>query len=155
MYQAGGVIVGTQSRSEYLRGEHDTYSPSAYRAIEFINERLPPDARVLFLGEGRGYYCRRDRICTTSMDRYPLYEWLSRSSDAVGLREFFREARVTHVLLNRGSFLDWQGRGSNFFPKNSAKERIFQDFQAKYLRPLFEDTSTQSKPNTAVFVVTD
>ncbi|MDD5655955.1 MAG: hypothetical protein PHF00_01715, partial [Elusimicrobia bacterium] len=158
MYGASGAVLGTQTRAEYLEAAHSSYPHPPYRAIEFINEHLPADARVLFLGEARGYYCRRDRICPTSFDRYPLHGWVARSPDTARLRGFFRESRISHVLLDRIGFQAWLGTG-NALPNDERSRQVYLDFAAEYLRPIFHDKAEAGPgvfaSDTTVYEVAD
>ena len=51
----------------FTRGS--TYSQ---QAMDFINTELPPDAKVLFVGEGRTFYCERRAVAATVFDRHPI-----------------------------------------------------------------------------------
>ena len=46
-----------------------TYSQPA---VDFLNAELPPDATVLFVGEGRTLYCERRVLAATVFDRHPI-----------------------------------------------------------------------------------
>jgi len=53
-----------------------------------MNEHLPPDAKVLYVGEARVYYARHPVLWSTAFDRHPLQQ--------AGLAEL----GVTHVYIN-------------------------------------------------------
>jgi len=41
-----------------------------------VQERLPPDARLLFIGETRPYYFYREAVAPSAYDRHPLRRWV-------------------------------------------------------------------------------
>lgn len=137
--EAEAAVLGTQSSDEYLKSPHRGYPWPPYAAIQFVNAELPLNARVLFLGEARGFYCRRDYITTTLFDGYPLREWVRRSADAAELLAFFRQAGVTHILVNRNELLSRQSRSDKSLSFSPEGEKTLADFQNRFLRLVFED----------------
>jgi len=78
-------------------------STYCHPAVKFINERLEPDAAVLFVGEARTFYCRRRVIAASVFDRQPIDRILD--SAAAGdpvtrLRDGLRALGVTHIYVN-------------------------------------------------------
>jgi hypothetical protein len=153
-FQIGGAaaaILGTQPEGDYLRSARAAYAVPPYSAIEFVNRSLPSTARILFLGEARGYYCRPDYVATTILDDYPLPYWLRRSRDASELRDFFVEGGVTHVLYNPSELVRWQSGASPFLPADPRSARIFEEFTRRYLRSVFLDSDAARGNGTTVF----
>jgi hypothetical protein len=87
------VVLGLQSRAEYLTRTLDVYPPSAY-----IAQNLPADARIATFGEVRGYYFERDVFWAEPghSDLIP-YEAMRAPED---LMAAFQQLGITHVLLN-------------------------------------------------------
>ena len=100
---AGTVPLGLVSKSEYLSHARQGYPAPYFAATRFINERLPEDAVVLFLGEARGYYCERRFLAGSVHDRNPLVEAANACSGAEDLERRIRRLGVTHFLLNRAN----------------------------------------------------
>jgi len=94
-------LLSNQSQEEFLLGHDVPYYPAA----QFINTQTPPDAKILFVAEARGYYCERDYILYTPlysvlMDEIPLRRVIQESVDIHDLRRRLRQLGVTHILLN-------------------------------------------------------
>lgn len=136
---AHGVILGLQPAAEYLKKSHPSYHAPSYPAMEFINANLPQNARILFLGEARGFHCRRDYISTTVFDESPLQSWVNRSASPQELLNFFREEKVTHVLVNRLELARWQNQAKRFLELDQRGLKVWQDFMVRFLRPVFEN----------------
>ena len=88
-------LAGRESRDEFLTrnlGQH-------YAAMQYINENLPSEAKILFLWEPRSYYCQRqvqpDAILETW--KHLLYKYGSVGAIARHLAD----EGYTHVLLHQ------------------------------------------------------
>ncbi|MBN1430139.1 MAG: phospholipid carrier-dependent glycosyltransferase [Anaerolineae bacterium] len=93
------VAFGMQSEEDYL----DQTMGVSYEAMKKVNA-LPQDAKVLFLWEPRIFYCQRDCIPDSLINRW----WHDRQlePDPHRIIAQWREEGVTHVLI-----ADW---GMNF-----------------------------------------
>jgi len=60
---------------------------------------LPPEAKVLFVGEARGYGFPRRFVAPSYLDLHPLASLLAAGSDGE-VREKLRQAGFTHLLVN-------------------------------------------------------
>lgn len=138
-YGADKAVLGRETAADYLRAPHKTYPRPPYAGLEFINSALPPGARVLFVGEARGFYCRRDYVAGTLFDEPPLREWLRGSRDAAGLLSRFQREGITHVLVNQGELESWRKDSPGYMALNARESEIFADFNKRYLKLLFED----------------
>ncbi len=87
---------GLESRDEYLRRKLD-----AYPLWEFMNQNLPPDSRVLFVGDQRGYYCERPYLAPMAHLPQPLRQWADEAGAGRRLREKLLEWGFTHVFFHR------------------------------------------------------
>jgi hypothetical protein len=129
------VVAAMEDRGHYLRRNIEGHA-----AIEFINRELPPDARVLFVGEIFGYYCQRDHVLGSKFDRAPLVDWIAGSPDLPAFLARLRAERITHLLYSRvqlrkfarppGTYLDWP---------DDRSRAIYRDFMTRHLEPLYED----------------
>jgi 4-amino-4-deoxy-L-arabinose transferase-like glycosyltransferase len=91
---AVGVVTGAVSHRDYLaRGQSDLYP-----ALEFINA-LPPETRVAFFQEVRGFYCDRDYFwANPGQNTLVPYD---RLRDGRELARFLRnDLKLTHALVN-------------------------------------------------------
>ncbi|MFB0526402.1 MAG: tetratricopeptide repeat protein [bacterium] len=113
-----GVVLGRESREEYLYRDSIGFNlmPYYYPVVKYINQNLPTNAKVLFIGEARGYYCEREFVTSLAEDPHNIVIRLVRfSKDTDELLERLKSLSITHVLYNRreayrlrASF-DWQG----------------------------------------------
>jgi hypothetical protein len=128
------VVLGMESREHYLGRMVDGHG-----AIRFVNEELPEDARVLFVGEIYGYYCERDYLLGSKFDRAPIVDLISRSASTEELLARLRAAGFTHVLYSMfqlerfaslpGSYLDWP---------DDASRQIYRRFMVEHLETVYE-----------------
>lgn len=86
-------LAGFESKESYLTRRLGLY----YTTVAYINENLPPSAKVVFLWEPRSYYCQRDCQPDALLDKFKhlVYKY----HDADGIAQQLREQGVTHVLL--------------------------------------------------------
>jgi hypothetical protein len=91
------VLVGEESREAFLKRNLGAH----YAAMAVVNERVPPDGRVLFLWEPRSYYCQRAVQPDPILERWA---WLRHryGDDLEAMARFLEEEGYTHVLLYRG-----------------------------------------------------
>jgi len=88
-----GAAAGAETTEGYL-SRKVTYYP----AMVFL-ERTPPSARVLFAGEGRGFYCPRDYVAGTPLER-PAIDRYGAPGDEPALLAALRADRITHLLVS-------------------------------------------------------
>jgi len=106
MEQRVGVadyILGRESADRFLSDKVDYY-----RTVKYVNERTPPGSRVLFVGLGRGYYCRRDYEATSVTESNPLFRAIRSSATAEQAALALREQGLTHLLIRRAGLLEAQ-----------------------------------------------
>lgn len=153
-YNAGAVIFGSESKRSYLSRFIPSYPQTSYPAIEYVNNNTPRDAKVLFIGDSRGFYMERDYIAVTAVfDTHPLLIWLRESGTPDELLKRFKEAGITHVLLNRHLLIGLQMNGIDILPLNEREIEVFLAFQKKHFRMVFEKKpQTQNLDETWVTV---
>lgn len=118
-------LSGEISRDDYIsryRGE--------YRAMVFMNENLPEDARVLFIFIGnRGYYCDREYIYDMQGTRSSFEDLVNGSMDAFEVNRELGLRGTTHMLVDVGVFERWAGEKFD-----SEKIGLIQDFLTNHAR---------------------
>ncbi|MBI5209761.1 MAG: glycosyltransferase family 39 protein [Elusimicrobia bacterium] len=135
---ATDVALGREREADYLRAPHFSYHHPPYAAIEFANAALPADAKILFLGEGRRYFCRRDTLASTYYDPYPFHAWLAAGATVEDLAREFKSAGVTHVLVNRLELGRWQATDRKHLRLTPGQKSLWQEYMARHGRLLFE-----------------
>lgn len=68
--------------------------------IIWMNENLPRNARVLYLGEARAYYAKQEVLWSTAFDQHPLTTMSRGANTAKELLARLRSRGVTHLYLN-------------------------------------------------------
>lgn len=120
------VILGLESQEQYLLDHNDP----PYRAIRFIN-RLPSSSKVLFLGNGQGYYVTTDHVPDITHDNWGhfIYEYGDSSHD---LHEALVSEGFTHIFYSGYDF-DWH---LNFDSDGrlAAELDLFKEFAARCAR---------------------
>lgn len=74
---------------------------SYWPAVRYVNESLPPDARVLLVAEARSLYIERDVVLEEPFRTPLLAELAARSRSPEEIASSLRAMGVTHILYNR------------------------------------------------------
>lgn len=90
-----GVVVGAEPAAEFL-DRRVSYHP----AMTWLAASTPADARVLFVGEGRGFYCPRAYAASTPFDVPLLERYAARAGSDQALLSTLREEGFTHLLVS-------------------------------------------------------
>jgi hypothetical protein len=88
-----GVITGVESKAGFLSRVLPDFA-----AISFINDQLPPNARVLFLWDGQGYYCHNRCLADTEQSRWSRLAWRNTTE---GITEELNKLNITHLLYSK------------------------------------------------------
>lgn len=121
------AAVGTLPPEEYLAQAAVPGFPAYWEARSRVHEATGPDARILFLFEGRGLYFRRSVLQDNVLTNWPLLQ----ATDAVD--DCLEGTGITHLLVNLGALAYYEGRGMDAAPLRLDR---FQDFQARCLEPV-------------------
>lgn len=93
-------VLGQVGMDEYLSHTQPSYPYSPYAGIKFINEKLPPDSKILIVGDGRSFYLKKDFMGGTAADKAPLVEYCRSSSGGDEVYSRMKADGLTHILLN-------------------------------------------------------
>jgi hypothetical protein len=93
------VSIGIEARDSYL-ARKIRYSP--YPVFEYINSNLSDSDTVLFIGEQRGFYCRKKYIAANVFARNPFVSWANEARNCDDLILYMKKRNITHILYNRG-----------------------------------------------------
>jgi hypothetical protein len=94
-------LFGNQPPGVFLLDHGVNYYP----VVQYINHETPPDAKILFVGESRGYYCERDYVLYTVIEgiddrELPLRNVIVDSENIHEALQKLHEMGITHTLLN-------------------------------------------------------
>ncbi len=96
-------LSGSLSRDEYI-----TKHRLEYPVMQYINERLPLDAYILFLFMGnRGYYCERNYIFDLYRNKSRFYGIVEQADDSEDILAGFKNMGITHLLMNSDLLNKW------------------------------------------------
>jgi len=125
--------MGLESRGKHLARVLTTYDDAATKAAQL----LPASARLVVVGESRGYGFRQLAIRRYMTDTPLMLELAHRANTPDDIRRFLRQTGASHVLLNyvtsefEGIFqlqaLGWK----------SEARRLFHDYWVRHARPVF------------------
>lgn len=122
-------LSGQETRSAYLARRLDHYP-----AMEFINRRVGPQARILFLfAGGRGYYCERDYFYRAYYSGEILRPVLDRAASWTGISQGLRKMGATHILTREALLDEYLKVGLS-----PDKLGLWQDFKKNGLKKLFQ-----------------
>jgi hypothetical protein len=66
-----------------------------------IDQRLPADAKLLFVNINRGFFCRREYFADSFFEASQTGAMLHDLSQRVGVRQGLRDLGITHVLIDK------------------------------------------------------
>jgi len=130
-----GVALGFQTKEDYLGTQRPSYPCPYYGTINWANRNLPKDAKILFIGECRGYYSKRKFICAAAADFAPVIEYIKESENAEGLYLTFNREGITHFLVNLKEAI--RLKGYDIFHWDKKEFEIFCNFWDKYIKELY------------------
>ncbi len=88
------VLTGIETKEAFLEDLIDDF-----KSLQVINRTLPPNARVLMLWDGQGYYC--DDRCLPDAEQGQWTLLVSAGGDLEGVRRNLDQLGVTHLLLSQ------------------------------------------------------
>ena len=126
------VIAGTESRQEFLRRVYKAYS-----GIEFVNMHLTTEDKILFLWDGRTYFCERDCISDNSQSHWAslVYDYPTNSE----MSAYLQEKQITHLFLSKEDvafFLKYHDRE---FIHKQALEFLVDNFTSACTDDIYND----------------
>jgi len=98
MYYGGtfSYVSGNVSAGGFLA----KHAPHTLAAKWIRENTTPSGTKLLFVGETRGYYFRRNYEPVGAYDRHPLKGWIGISPDAVSLKNLLKSKGFTHLIYN-------------------------------------------------------
>ncbi len=94
-FSSTGVALGQEPPEAYLSRQLEHFD-----AARFVQQTLPQDAKLLFIGETRPYYFFREALAPTAYDQHPLQHWVQEAASPQALAARLAQEGFTHVVLN-------------------------------------------------------
>ncbi len=134
-------FFGNQSKEEFLVSHGVNYYP----VIEWANQTIPANSRILFVGELRGYYCERDYLLHVGIqgideEKLILRNFIKEANSVDELLRKLNGLEITHILINFPEISrlakDYLSLNSYFEFSDNRKSALVQEFFSDYLQPL-------------------
>ncbi|OIO09898.1 MAG: hypothetical protein AUJ52_05610 [Elusimicrobia bacterium CG1_02_63_36] len=132
------VLRGKMTRFDYLTHQRVTYGLPYYSATRWMDRHLPPEAKVVFLGESRGFYSERDFIAATVYDHHPFWVAVGEARSAADLRRRLKERGVTHIFQSARQ-MHFRYDSPVILPREVVVSEVFMEFWATYTDLLWEE----------------
>ncbi len=94
-FSSTAVALGREPTEAYLSRQLEHFD-----AARFVQQKLPRDAKLLFIGETRPYYFFREALAPTAYDQHPLQHWVQEAASPKALAVHLAREGFTHVVLN-------------------------------------------------------
>ena len=119
--------------------------------MEYINTNLPRDAKVLFVGETRSFYCKRRHIVTSVHDIHPIVKWARSSSNAEELQQKIISEGISHIFLNLAEAMRISS-SYKLFQWDEKSIDVFNSWWRKYVQLIWKDINTEPQHYRLLFV---
>ncbi len=131
----GSIVWGTQTAGEFQAKRIPNYS-----VFTFINENLPPDARLVFFWDNRGFFCERSQIGDSVFEAPSMIELVHEAGSAPTFYKNLERMGITHVLFNRLFLARFPVHtiSREDEAKLAADFMILNEFLSRYCTPLYE-----------------
>jgi hypothetical protein len=130
-------VIGAVDRRDYLKARHMAYGLPHFAAMDYMNQNLPADSKVLFLGEAQGYYCDRDHVAATIFDYNPFWVAARQAVDSEDLLARVRKMGITHIFVSAIALYAYASQ-DNVLPRDVIDRHIFGEFWERYLEKVSE-----------------
>jgi len=134
-------LFANQSKEEFLVSHGVNYFP----VIEWVNNTIPENSKILFIGELRGYYCKRDYILHVGIDgideeKLILRNFIKESNSTNEILQRLKNSDITHILINFSEMSRLAKKSlslkSYFDFSEKEKNELAQKFFSDHLHPL-------------------
>ena len=125
------VAYGKETKEEFLLKNFYQYG-----VFKFINEELPDDSKILFIGENQGFYCDRDYVGSSPLDLNDIVEISNASENAGVIYGKLRDMDITHILYNASEVKRVSNTYRSFNWKQGAEDR-FNEFMKRFTTCLY------------------
>ncbi len=125
------VALGLERREHYL-----ARNLPYYEVIDYANHHLSSQAKILFIGQTRGYYCKRKFIANTVFNDTVIIDLIRDSGNIEKLLENLKELGITHILYDPLEARRLTQQYSYFNWRDERETEIYEDFRQNYLKQI-------------------
>jgi hypothetical protein len=133
LFDPGAVVFHRINKSAYLAQRLDYYPVAAY-----ANKNLPKDAKILFIGEARTYYVKRNYDASSAYDKTIIVEMIKRSKTMDDLLAQLKREGFTDIIYNGREAFRLDERFKYFNWDSPEEKAMFDDFTAEHLKVIFK-----------------
>ena len=122
------VVAGIESRGNFL-----TRLVPTYPMYRFVNEKLPPQAKVFMIYmKNYTFFCKRDCYSDSMFETHTLVKILRTAAAPEAIEGALKKEGFTHIMY------DERYLTSTFSPLSAEEIKRFQDYRNRYLRPVIK-----------------
>ncbi len=125
MYYGGTLNYITKSIS--TRNYLAKHAPHTRAAAWIKRNTSAVGTKLLFIGETRGYYFKRDYEPVSAYDQHPIKKWIGKAKNASSLNELLKAKGFTHIIYNN-SEMERLNRSYSHCVLTDKEEKIFKEF---------------------------
>lgn len=121
---------------------HEKLTTSPFAAFNFINENTPTNAKILLIGESRGYNLKRPYHASSPYERQLISDYLSKNGTESELAAALKKDGYSYIVVN---FAEWRRTrdflkipAMNFAPKGSKEGYLLLEL-FRTLKMLYQD----------------
>lgn len=130
LLQSWGVLVAAEPREAYLSRRLEYY-PCA----RWSRDGLPQKAKILLVGESRGYHLEQDHVPTATMAPNRFVAWADEAAAPAALAGRLKQEGFTHLLAVPREFARIEGYGTLAFSERG--RRNWEALEPDLAKPVF------------------
>jgi len=134
-YSPFNLVIGKQSKDEYLSYTKPGYPNPSYKVYKYINEKLPLNSKIMILGESKIHYIKRDFIANNVHNFTPVILWTHSLKDSEKLYKKIKKENITHILINLREAI--RVAGYKLWHWTERDLEIFDRFWKKYVKEIY------------------
>jgi len=127
-------LYKNSNKDEFLSITRINYPNPSYLVIKWINENLPENSKILFSGENKSFYLKRNYITySVESNLQPLIEFIKMAKNGDELKNILEKEKITHILINYREAIRVNPSYKTFY-WNKKDRKIFDEFWQKYIK---------------------
>ena len=143
-YRELNYINGSLTRADYMS------LVFYYPCIRYVNENVPPGAKILMMGSQMGYDLKRSYVADTTWEATPWRRLLLKGDAPEAVRDAMKAEGITHVLYSpdlyvfatitgRLGIASHEVKGHPDYYEQWRNWTTFEELKAKFLEPVYQD----------------
>lgn len=152
-FEGRKVLWGAVDRETFLSSQHPLYPAPPYAAYRYLNHSAPPDARVLVVGEARGYYLERPFVISSVYDPSPLVVLARQSRTGEELYQVIRKKGIRYIVLN--ALEAQRTRESNTLGWDAGEFEVLKAFWSSHIEMVFSRVSASDGVEVFVYKIVE